>query len=292
MDCHAPLQGWLSKDRTALGKRAVIFRFKDAFHDRPVEVPCGKCNGCRLAKSREWAARCVHEASLWEVNSFVTLTYGAAHLPVVNGVPSLRPRDFVLFMKRLRKELGKVRFLQAGEYGRLGRPHHHAILFNCDFPDKVMLAETSRSVLFRSATLEKLWPFGFSSVGEVTFESAAYVARYTLKKVGDKDSSLSGSRVPEYMTMSRRPGIGSGWIEKFSGDVFPHDEVILRGGRKMMPPRFYLDRYKVQDPEGYEKLKARRIGAVNEDERRGSRLAVKAELVARRVKDYLQRSGS
>jgi hypothetical protein len=236
------------------------------------------------------------------VNSFVTLTYGAEFLPIVQGVPTLRPRDFVLFMKRLRKVRERVRFVQAGEYGSLGRPHHHAVLFNCAFPDQVFLRETpAGSPIFRSAELEGLWPMGFSSVGAVTFESAAYVARYTLKKVGkdapggselnDRSSGEGvGRRVSEYLTMSRRPGIGAGWYEKFRGDVYPRDVLVARGGVLSKPPRFYDERFRREDPEAFALLKARRILATKPEEQEGSRLYAKAENKRRRVKDFLKRS--
>lgn len=241
----------------------------------------------------------MHEVSLWPESSFVTLTYRPECLPLERGIPTLRPRDFVLFMKRLRKQRAPVgvRFVQAGEYGELGRPHHHALLFNCGFRDLVFLRKTrAGSMIFRSAELEGLWPYGFSSVGLVTFESAAYVARYTLKKQGS-ESSLSGrskrcgGRLPEYMTMSRRPGIGAGWFERFASDVFPVDRVVLRGGRVMRPPRFYDERFKVRTPEAFEAVKLerqRRVAGVDPQEMTPSRLRVKAEVLKRRI-DELKR---
>lgn len=296
MPCYAPLHGWVSRHRPAPGKRrAVVFRFQDGFSDRRMTVPCGVCVGCLLERSREWAVRCVHEASLWRENSFVTLTYRESELPVVNGRPTLRPRDFVLFMKRMRKVRAGARFVQAGEYGKLGRPHHHAVLFNCGFPDRVLLKRApSGSFIFRSALLESLWPHGFSSVGEVTFESAAYVARYTLKKLAPgcpelHDVASGEGVVPPYLTMSRRPGIGAGWYEKFSADVFPRDVLVTRGGVLSKPPRFYDERFRREDPEGFAALKARRISAADPAEQDGVRLYAKAENRRRRVKDYLKR---
>lgn len=234
----------------------------------------------------------MHEASLWKQNAFVTLTYSTSTVGrTESGLFTLRPRDFVLFMKRLRKERSGVRFLQAGEYGRLGRPHHHALLFNCGFPDLILLRRTdSGTLIYRSSTLERLWPLGFSSVGEVTAASAAYVARYTLKKVtGDAAEVHYGGRVPEYLTMSRRPGIGAGWWERWKTDVFPSDEVVLRGGRVVRPPRFYLERLRREDEAAYLDVKARRRARVREEENPEARGVVKEELARRRVADYLKR---
>ena len=124
----------------------------------------------------------MHEASLHASNVFITLTYSDEFLPADK---SLDYSHFQLFMKRLRKHFGVgIRFYMAGEYGSaLGRPHFHAILFNFDFPDKVFHASRGKHRVFRSASLEMLWPFGFSEIGSVTFQSAAYISRYIMKKV-------------------------------------------------------------------------------------------------------------
>lgn len=319
MACHGPLDGWLSRERGGPGKRPVTFRFRDAFHDVPISVPCGRCNGCLLDRARSWAIRAVHEASLWPCNSFVTLTYRDGEVPRLRrldngGTPeyelTLRKVDFQLFMKRLRKwhferwsgtreAYRGVRFLQAGEYGSLGRPHHHALLFNCDFPDREVFRRTaSQEVIYRSGELEKLWPFGFSSIGEVTFESAAYVARYTVKKFAAvvRDEVSRGEsgvrenrRVPEYLTMSLKPGLGDGWLRRYMGDVYPDDEVVLRGGRKYRPPRFYDERLRKLDEAQLREVKARRLAEVNEADQCGSRLVVKAEISRRLLKDRLRR---
>lgn len=235
MACYHPIPAWLAKRRNESGKRSVVFNVNDGFKDRPLEVPCGNCVGCRLERSRQWAVRCVHESKLWPMNCFVTLTY---ETPPANG--SLRPRDFVLFMKRLRLVKPGVRFFQCGEYGeRLERPHHHALLFNCWFDDMRFLKEkTPGNKLYTSAELDMLWSHGQCTLGALTFESAAYCARYCMKKVLGNPVEYYGKRLPEYATMSRRPGIGAGFFDKFRTDVFPRDEVIVRGVR-CKPPRYY-----------------------------------------------------
>lgn len=303
MKCHGPLHGWYSKDRTAAGKRKVVFDFSEAYADMPVDVPCGQCAGCLLERARQWAVRCVHEASLWESNVFVTLTYSAAEVPMVGGLCTLRPRDFVLFMKRLRKTRDGVRFFQAGEYGSLGRPHHHVLLFNCGFPDRVFLRGEGKSRLYRSRELESLWPYGFSSIGEVTFESAGYVARYTLKKqlfgvpgsdrrfpvtMSPLDREGSG-RIGEYVTMSRRPGIGAGWYEKFGREVFPSDELIVRGGFRMKPPRFYEERFGRENPKALREVKRKRMLKVDPEESSRARMEAKREISAAKRRLYEER---
>ena len=131
--------------------------------DDPVRVPCSKCIGCRLERSRQWAVRCVHEASLYENNSFITLTYRDDCIPE-NG--SLDPDAFQKFLKRLRYYAGPFRFFGCGEYGeKTKRPHYHACLFNFDFPDRVLWKQHRDVSYFRSALLEKCWPYGFSTNG-------------------------------------------------------------------------------------------------------------------------------
>jgi len=210
-------------------------------------VPCGQCIECRLRRSRDWAVRCMHEASLHEENSYITLTYADEYLPKGG---TLDRRAFPLFMKRLRKEVGAVRYFHAGEYGEEnGRPHYHALLFGLRFGDeRACGVSKSGFAQFASDTLSDVWSFGFHTIGAVSFESAQYVARYCVKKVTGAGAAAHYERVdaqgvihqlePEYATMSRRPGIGAKWIEKYRGDVYRDDGVMARG-HLVVPPRYY-----------------------------------------------------
>ncbi len=268
MQCYRPIDAWRSKERGKSGKRKIVFRPDDAVGFK-LQLPCGQCIGCRLERSRQWAMRCVHEASLYENNCFITLTYNEACLPR-DG--SLNKKHFQDFMKRLRSRFPEspIRYYHCGEYGELHRrPHYHACLFNFDFLDRILFKEERGTRLYTSDVLASLWPMGFSTVGDVTFESAAYVARYIMKKVSgarSRDHYISEpdengevfSLLPEYTTMSRRPGIASDWFAKFGEEVFPDDFVVLRG-RKMKPPRFYDSIYEVADPDEYARLKRQRV---------------------------------
>ena len=216
-------------------------------------------------------------------SSFVTLTYAEEFLPPGG---SLVLSDFQKFMKRLRKKIGRVRFFHCGEYGeQFRRPHYHALLFGCGFPDRQLWADRGTGPVYRSGLLEELWPFGQSEIGSVTFESAAYVARYVTKKVTGEAAAEHYSRVdletgeifklaPEYATMSRRPGIGATWLEEFYSDVYPRDHVVSRG-REAKPPRFYDQRFADRDPEGFERLKAARRKARKREDETPDRLAVR-----------------
>jgi len=268
MPCYHPISAWqLLNVKTANGKPTISFKnpYARPTKDRVgIQVPCGQCIGCRLERSRQWAIRCVHEAYGHEDNAFITLTYSTENLP--SGV-SLVKSHFQKFMKRLRKAISpkKVRFFHCGEYGEQNqRPHYHACLFGYDFPDKILYTIRDECRLYRSPMLEKLWPNGFATVGDVTFESAAYVARYITKKItGALAEKHYAGREPEYTTMSRRPGIGSKWYAEFSSDVFPSDEIVLRG-KIMRPPRYYDKQLEVTNPKLYEKIKLdRKTQALN-----------------------------
>lgn len=266
---------------TASGKKAFKFikgGYSSAFYvlgrDNFDLLPCGQCVGCRLERSRQWAMRCMHEAQLHDRNCFITLTYDSEHLPENN---SLSLSDWQNFMKRLRKKYGNgIKFFHCGEYGPVqGRPHDHACIFGHDFSDRVYLKTTkSGERLYRSKSLEQLWEFGFSSVGDVTFNSAAYVARYIMKKVNGKladeigDDGLKHYEVmsddgeiieirPEYTTMSRRPGIGSKWFDLHHERVYSSDSVRVKG-IEVPPPKFYDSKYELLYPDSYVTIKNQR----------------------------------
>ena len=267
----------------------------------------------------------MHEAQLHDNNCFITLTYNNENIP--HG-GSLDVRHFQKFMKRLRKRFSGVRFFHCGEYGdhdgtykhlqmygesKLGRPHYHAILFGIDFrfiplekEGRVYVPELIRqengNKLYNSPVLSELWPFGFNTVGSVTFESAAYVARYVLKKRfkssleeeehyvrTDLDTGEMHELKPEYVTMSRRPGIGSKWFDQYQSDVYPKDYTTVRG-KKIKPPKYYDRLLENVDPELFQSIKAaRRASAIDRsDDNTRDRLDTK-EVVKQAQINMLQR---
>lgn len=181
MPCYSPLSGYRSIKPNQNGKYPIMFSQRDGFSDIPIDVPCGRCIGCKLERSRQWATRCMHEASMHKKNVFITLTYSDEHLPYDQ---SLDLDHFQKFMKRLRKKHPHVRFYHCGEYGeKTGRPHYHAILFNCDFLDKKIYTIRNENPVYVSQELNNIWGYGLCEIGSVTFESAGYVARYCTKKI-------------------------------------------------------------------------------------------------------------
>jgi len=216
------------------------------------QLPCGKCLACRLEYARQTAIRCVHEASMYEENSFITLTYSDENLKN----PKLQYRDFQLFVKRLRSYIAesdydenkKIGIFVTGEYGdKTKRPHWHALIFNwrpSDLEQKYVSARGDK--VFTSKILERLWPFGFSELGDVTLQSAGYCARYATKKLSHgRDGSHEFNPVSK---RSSKHAIGKKWLEKFWPDVFNHGYVELNG-IKMSIPRYYEKWFKKHHPE-------------------------------------------
>lgn len=275
---HSAVAGWRPGDAYPTSGEHELF------------LPCGQCLGCRLEKSRTWAMRCVHEAQLHPDNCFITLTYNPENLPPDGG---LIKSEFQRFMKRLRYQFpdNKIKYYMCGEYGdKSNRPHYHAILFGLNFSDWMYLFDSpSGEPIYTSPTLEEIWGLGFVTVGTVNFESAAYVARYCLKKITgkgvDKIDEKTGLKpyerfnsftgeispvLPEYALMSRGGrngrGIAYGWIARYTSDVYPKDYTTIRGLRMRLTK--YYDKY-IQgiDPEMYDDIKAGRnyLAAMSED---------------------------
>lgn len=308
MPCFRPMTAWRG-DFTSSGKRAVVFKASQSpggLSAFPHKLPCGSCIGCRLDYSYDWAVRCTCEAQMHEQNCLILLTY--KDLPK-DG--SLQLNDWQNFMDRLRYKVGPVRYFHSGEYGsRNGRPHDHALLFGFDFPDKKYFKKSAAGFdLYRSEMLEGLWEKGHCSVGSMSFESAGYLARYLMDKpqlterivdengivlgrrytqeaierYGEKVCERTGEirlcRRPEYLTMSRRPGIGKSWFDKFWMDVYPQDVMVLKSGKKMPPPRFFDVEYAKKNPLDMERIKLHRIARCDKKEEVWNKFLEKYQLL-------------
>lgn len=269
----------------------MVFRLQGsdpATWNAPWQISCGQCIGCRLDWAGDWAARCEKEAKLYEHNRFITLTYDDAHLPIGGGDRStLVKRDYQLFMKRLRKAYptNAIRFFAVGEYGEVNqRAHFHALLFNHHFPDERLWKPSKRFPLYLSQHLQELWGHGFTSVGSVSFQSAAYVARYVIKKLTGKRSDYLDRERP-FVLMSRRPGIGSAWFEKYKDEIYPKGELVVGEGKLRRTPRYFDNKYREWDPDGYFKLKLeRRLVATQDTNNSRERLAVREHVAKANLK--------
>lgn len=282
--CRYPILGWIGKN----GK--FTLKPEEAWHDRHASVPCGQCAGCRLERARQWAVRIMHESSLHNVSSFLTLTYNDDSLNS-NIMQTIIKKDIQLFIKRLRKHLtkkdryAKIRYYVCGEYGEQAtlRPHYHAIIFGY-FPEDSRLYKSRREGnLYISPVLNRIWGKGYVTIGNVTFESASYVARYVMKKVtGPLSEKHYNGREPEFSLMSLRPGIGAGWFMKYKDEVVRDDSVISRG-MEMKPPRYYVRKIQESDPTLAKEIHFRRLGESPLSERQDARRLVRCAVQEARI---------
>ena len=244
-----------------------------------VPLPCGQCVGCRIDYSRQWANRCMLELGYHDSAWFCTFTYDDEHVPRTyypdpdtgEAIPvlTLQKRDFQLLMKRIRKkfENDKIRFFMSGEYGSSTfRPHYHAILFGLHLDDLVPYKTVKEAdqyyTYYNSESLQECWPFGYVVVGEVTWESCAYTARYVMKKLKGKEAVFYESHniQPEFTLMSRKPGIARQYYDEHPG-LYDFDFInvsTLKGGKRFRPPRYYDKLFEIDNPEEFKVLKEKR----------------------------------
>lgn len=191
-----------------------------------IDVPCGNCLGCRQARARDWALRSMMELEDCGCGVFITLTYSSEYCPV-----EVSKHDLQKFLKRLRFRFQdyRLRYLACGEYGgQSGRPHYHLIVFGMPF-DALGSNGFIRSgslPLFTSPILQQLWPLGFSSFGEATFENCLYVAKYGVKSLVAKDAG--------FILMSRRPGLGVEWIRKHADRLVGNRLIYVQGKKGVL----------------------------------------------------------
>ena len=205
-------------------------------------------------------------------NSFLTLTYNQENMPKDK---SISKKELSNFIKRLRRKIEpkKIRFFGCGEYGNKpnSRPHYHVCVFGYSFPDRKIHTYGKKTKfknkfkkgndhsLYTSKMLEEVWKKGFSTLGELTFESAGYTARYVMKKIiGPYQEYEYEGIEPEFALMSRMPGIGKTWLEKYMTDIYPKDFHTINGN-KVKPTRYYDSIYKKLYPEEFKEIKENRI---------------------------------
>jgi hypothetical protein len=197
------------------------------------------------------------EAHGYDCNSFLTLTYE-------NDPWTLNKSDIQKFIRSLRKRTRlKLRYYQCGEYGEEKmRPHHHMVLFDYQFPDEELWPQLSKSgeKQYVSNLLNETWGRGMCWIGRLTFDSAAYVAGYVTKKYTnklepEKEKEHYQGRMKEFSTMSRRPGIGADFVDKYYRDIYSGDFCLTRGGVKLKPPRFFDDRARKTHREEIDQIK-------------------------------------
>ncbi len=277
MPCYKPLKGY--KDIATGG-----LTFNKIGTAQTLEVACGQCFGCRVDHRVMWAIRIVHESYLHldqHGNSWLTLTYrdrsecNEQQLKKGQYIPekwSLTPSHVSKFIRALRKQNKdhKIRYFYCGEYGQLGRPHYHVCLFNHSFDDIQLFKDDEGLYTYTSPTLEKLWPYGFSTCAELNFRTASYTAGYCFKKITGKrardhylrcdENGVAYWLLPEYIRMSTgrdKPcGLGAQYYAQFKEDIFPSDTSPVPGqGTVQLVPRYYTNILAESDPDTLELVK-------------------------------------
>lgn len=247
-----------------------------------IQLPCGRCIDCRLARSKDWANRCMLETKEHKDNYFITLTYDDEHLPKGNGIDTetgelyetetLKPKDMQDFMKRLRShylrkyKVENIRFYGCGEYGeKYGRPHYHLIVFGLPIFDlKPDHKSKKGNMNYTSKEIQELWGKGLIAIGTVTWDSCAYTARYIIKKqVGEYADELYKviGKEKEFVRMSRRPGIAKNFYEQNKNKIYNTDEIFIstnKGVQKIKPARYYDKLFDIDNHAEMEKIKKAR----------------------------------
>lgn len=277
MSCYHPVFAYdLTEDFEHDPDRVISFVTRPDFdkkmrqQGRLLQLPCRHCVGCRLDKSREWANRAIMEQLYHDESWFLTLTYDDEHLPpaypvdpatgeILSVHATIVKRDLQMFMKRLRFNSGQsFRYFAAGEYGsQTYRPHYHLLIFGLKLSDLSVISKNfAGQPYFVSDLIAKCWPNGIHILGPVTWQSASYVARYTMKKAThgfDKRYYDVAGIQPEFQTMSLKPGIGYQYYVD-NPHIFDYDYFTVStpdGGRKCTPPEYFKKLFRASAPEKY-----------------------------------------
>lgn len=311
MRCHSPTVAYrflgVNPDTGKPYKPYKFVPFKDdatflAAVSRPLPngyerlvLPCGRCLLCTRRYRKMWALRVLHELRGYEQSSFLTLTVDDVHIDSVfprrpfSAWHSLSIKPWQDFMKRLRRHLDyhripyeqPLRFYMCGEYGDVShRPHYHVILFGWCPSDLVPLV--GHKGLYISATLARLWPYGYHTVGVVNSDRASYVAGYCDKKLdANRMVWVDNDVAPEFINMSRgckslgTGGIGKAFWDKYHDtDLYPQNDdgtfvrtcAVDRSGYYVQMPRYYDNLLLLHDPEKYAMMLAsRKVGVCEMD---------------------------
>lgn len=192
-----------------------------------LDVPCGKCTLCLSMKSAQWAVRAYHESQLHEQNCFITLTYSDEHYPMDGKISKEHLNEFWRELRRLFPPRS-IRYLACGEYGEQShRAHYHALIFGADFRDGHV---PTRQGGYTNPVVEKIWGRGLVDITSLSVATCCYVAGYATKKIGNPDT---------FVVMSRMPGLGRGWIDKYRKEVNTHGAVVIDGRTFPIPKRYF-----------------------------------------------------
>lgn len=250
MGCLNPLGGWYGQNLTDSGKRPIVFRMRDGFTDKPIDLPCGRCIGCKRDHANAWGVRCYHESTLHLRNCFLTLTYDEQHAPK-DGRVSVD--DLQKFFKRVRRRGLKMRYFACGEYGgQTLRPHYHVLCFGQDFLEGAYRNTGGpKGEYYESPFITEVWGNGRVTIAPMEPGSVFYTTGYTLKNLDQPDC---------FHISSRKPYIGYGWLAKHYDNIARLGFCTIEGKRVIVPsaylkrPEFALE---------FDELKLRRQEAID-----------------------------
>ena len=293
MPCYHPLKAFKVRPETRDQSAKYVIashklehvNYKGQSYYESIDIPCGKCIGCRLEYSKQWANRIMLESktsnNIWGIN----LTYNNDNIPIKHPIdletgevitsiecPTLKEKDVQDFLKRLRMNMFRkygtksIRYAYAGEYGeQRQRPHYHLIVFNCPIKDLKEVRKSKKNFpMYESEEISKTWGKGLVTINEVSWDYSAYVARYIMKKQkgqGSKEYYDSIGREKEYFRTSRRPGLGKEYYNLNKDKIYDTDEIFL-GKRdkvlKLKPAKYYDKLFDVEDHERMQEIKENR----------------------------------
>lgn len=263
------------ENRYADGARVFRRQFGD-FSDvrtrhikqRYITLPCGVCFGCRCDNSRMWSLRMMHEHRYHDHNYFLTLTYSDENLP---PGAVLQYRDLQKFWKSARHVFqdpqSPFKYFACGEYGDKSlRPHYHAAVFDFRIPDLRPYKRVGGGWYFLSDALRKCWGHGHVIVADLSWQSAAYIARYVTKKMHGANVRDRGTFDPVTGEVDLFPverafqsnGLGKPFYEEFADQIWEKDACLFNGKYLIKPPRYYLKLLADSDPDAALAIKERR----------------------------------
>lgn len=264
MACLSPIIAYLD---SRCNPRKVIFKEPETWSlfgapdgVRAIQIPCGKCVLCRQSRAFEITVRAVAESRCYDFSSFITLTVDEERLHSVFPFNKLVRRPYQLFLKRLRKKIGKFRYLLCGEYGsRTGRAHYHLVIFGHRFIDGFV---DSAGRWCSSRVIAECWPYGLFAVDDVNSDRIAYVAGYQLKN----DPAADDQDFPQFVVWSRRPGLGFEWFSRYWSDMVRNGFTFSLNGRDVhLNGRYFLSKLQLISPHAYDTIVSSRIPEQGDD---------------------------
>lgn len=217
--------------------------------------PCGQCRACRKNRSREWGFRAYAESLSYEPDNciFLNLSFDDEHLIFgKKGFATLSKEVLQTFWKDFRYYVGKCRYLACGEYGdERHRPHYHAIVYGVSKDNPVFYDLFYSQAKHAYIGYCKAWPYGEVVLGTVTIGSCQYCAKYTVKRKTGKSGKAYYEKfgiLPEFATMSRRPGLGYDYLMK-NLDLIKSRNYVMLKGHKLPLGRYYESKLYPPDTE-------------------------------------------